>query len=239
MPKLKIRTELKNKFKYYDTKIFFDEMKDYGMDLPVEKYMKSWLDEGEIKLLHKPGENKQINEKIMREHLERTKGKVVTRFPPEPNGMLHIGHAKALNLNFEYAKKFGGITYMRFDDTNPKNEADELYDGILEDVKWLGFEPYAITASSDYFDKMLEMSKRLIKKGSAYVDFCSLEEIRNRRSKYQQERDGGNDDPCILSPYRNVSIEENEKEFEKMLKGNIKMESVFYALKCHWNQRIL
>lgn len=222
MSKLKIRSELNNKYPNFDKKIFFEEMKDYGMELPLEKYTKNWLDEGEIKLLHKPGENKQENEEIMKKHLERTKGKVVTRFPPEPNGMLHIGHAKALNLSFEYAKKFGGVTYMRFDDTNPKNEADELYDGILEDAEWLGFTPYKTTASSDYFDEMLDMSKTLISKGCAYVDFCSLDEIRNRRSQYQRERDNGNDDACILSPYRNKTIEENTKQFDKMLNGDYK-----------------
>ena len=222
LTKLQIRSESKNKYKYYDTKILYDELKDYGLNVEIEKYKKNWLDEGEIKLLHKAGENKQVNEQIMKEHLERTGGKVVTRFPPEPNGNLHIGHAKALNLSFEYAKKYRGITYMRFDDTNPKNEADELYDGILEDVKWLGFEPYAITASSDYFDDMLEMSKKLLKKGSAYIDFCSLEEIRNRRVKYQKERDSGHDDPSLLSPYRNTEPNENLNLFDRMLKGEFK-----------------
>ena len=220
--KATISSKLKEQYLYYDTKIFLKEMANYNLNVPMEKYTKNWLDEGEIKFLHKPGENPQKTKKIMEDHLKRTGGKVITRFPPEPNGNLHIGHAKALNLSFEYAKKFNGITYLRFDDTNPKNESNELYNGIIEDVKWLGFEPFAITASSDHFEAMHEMAKTLIKKNKSYVCFCSLEEIRARRSKYQKERDEGNDDPLILSPYRNTSVEQNLIEFEKMLKGEYK-----------------
>lgn len=182
----------------------------------------SWLDKGEITTLLRPEENMQATDEILREHLRQTGGKVVTRFPPEPNGKLHIGHAKAINLNFQYAKKYGGITYLRFDDTNPKNEKEEHYESIMEDVAWLGYTPYKITASSDYNDRMNEMSVELIKNGKAYVCHCSLDDIRSRRQTFQRERDAGNYDPTILSPYRNRSVEENLENFEKMLTGGFR-----------------
>ncbi|ORD94047.1 SYQ [Enterospora canceri] len=222
MSKVDIKRELKKKYPRFDTRIFLDEIKEYGTDLPLRKYEKSWLDEGLVATLHQAGENKQANEEIMKAHLKRTEGKVVTRFPPEPNGCLHIGHAKALNLSFEYANKYDGITYLRFDDTNPKNEADELYDGIIEDVKWLGFKPYKITASSDHFEAMFDMCRKLIQKDRGYVCFCTVDDIRTRRQNYQAERDAGNADPTILSPYRNCSIEENAMNFEKMLRGQFR-----------------
>ncbi|KAM0681777.1 Glutaminyl-tRNA synthetase [Glugoides intestinalis] len=178
---------------------------------------KDWLEEGEISRLHMPGENSQETVEIMQKHLKRTGGKVVTRFPPEPNGNLHIGHAKAINLSFEYANKFGGYTYLRYDDTNPRNECEEHFESILEDVRWLGYEPHAITSSSDYFEKMIEFSIALIKQGRGYVCHCTLEDIRNRRKMFQEERDKGAVDPTILSPYRNRTVEENLKEFQKML----------------------
>ena len=218
-----ILREIKNEMPYVDFKIVMALLNDYKepemkSPQPVEEE-KDWLDEGEISRIHKPTENKQVNDQILQEHLKRTGGKVVTRFPPEPNGNLHIGHAKALNLSFEYAKKFGGYTYLRYDDTNPKNESEEHFHSILEDVKWLGFEPYAITSSSDYFDKMISFSFDLIKKDKGYVCFCSLDDIRNRRKIFQAERDKGNYDPTILSPYRNRTVDENLADLQKMLDG--------------------
>lgn len=175
-----------------------------------------WLDEGKIKKMHKPGESPQISEEIRQAHLMRTGGKVVTRFPPEPNGHLHIGHAKAINLNFEYARKFGGYTYLRYDDTNPRSESLEYFDSIYEDVLWLGFKPHKITASSDYFDKMIEFSFQLIRKGKAYVCHLSSEEVCERRRMYSSP-EGRTD--VSLSPYRNRSVEENSRLFQEMIDG--------------------
>ncbi|CAD25865.1 GLUTAMINYL tRNA SYNTHETASE [Encephalitozoon cuniculi GB-M1] len=175
-----------------------------------------WLEEGEIKKLPKPSEIPQINEEIRQAHLRRTGGRVVTRFPPEPNGILHIGHAKAINLNFEYAKKFGGYTYLRYDDTNPKNEEAEYFDSIYEDVRWLGFEPYKVTASSDYFDKMTEFGFQLIRKGKAYVCHLSQDEICERRRQYVSD---GTNDRSHLSQYRDRPVSENLRLFQEMVDG--------------------
>ncbi|ADM12466.1 glutaminyl-tRNA synthetase [Encephalitozoon intestinalis ATCC 50506] len=175
-----------------------------------------WLEEGEIRKLPKPGETPQVSEEIRQAHLKRTGGRVVTRFPPEPNGILHIGHAKAINLSFEYAKKFGGYTYLRYDDTNPKNEEVEYFDSIYEDVRWLGFEPYKVTASSDYFDKMVEFGFQLIKKGKAYVCHLSQEEICERRRQYTSDN---MNERSHLSQYRNRSVEENLRIFQEMVDG--------------------
>lgn len=225
-PKKDILRELKNEIPYCDSKMIMEiinslpENPQENTGKPSEPEMKKdWLDEGEISKLHRPEENTQESEEILRIHLQRTGGRVVTRFPPEPNGSLHIGHAKAMNISFGYAQKFGGYTYLRYDDTNPNNECEEHFNSILEDVKWLGFEPKAITHSSDYFEKMYEFTKVLIKKGKGYVCHCSLDEIRNRRKLYQEERNAGRFDPTILSPYRNRSAEENLEEFEKMMNG--------------------
>ncbi len=102
---------------------------------------------------------------------------ILTRFPPEPNGYLHIGHAKSICLNFGLALKYGGKTNLRFDDTNPVTEETEYVDGIIDDVRWLGFEPAQILYASDYFEQLYEWAKILILKGKAYVDFSSPEEV--------------------------------------------------------------
>lgn len=167
---------------------------------------------GDVLKLHKPGENKQLNDEIMRRHLAATGGKVVTRFPPEPNGFLHIGHAKAINFNFGYAKSHGGITYLRYDDTNPEAEEQRYYDAIKENVEWLGFEPYKITYASDYFDQLYLYAIEMIKRGKAYVCHMTGEEIRASRG-------GDEKGPRYDSPYRNRPIEENLVEFEKMKNG--------------------
>ncbi len=136
---------------------------------------------------------------------------IITRFPPEPNGYLHIGHAKAIIVDFETADEFNGKTNLRFDDTNPIKEDTEYVESIKEDVKWLGYEWDNLFFASDYFEEMYERAKLLIKKGKAYVDDLSAEEIREYRGTLTQ--------PGKESPYRNRSVEENLTLFEAMKNG--------------------
>jgi glutaminyl-tRNA synthetase len=150
---------------------------------------------------------------IINEDLESGKrDQVITRFPPEPNGYLHIGHAKSICLNFGLATEYGGRCNLRFDDTNPTKEEDEYVDAIKEDVSWLGFDwggqPYF---ASDYFDQIYAWAQQLIKKGKAYVDSLSAEEMRTNRGTLKE--------PGKNSPYRERSIEENLELFEKMKNG--------------------
>ena len=137
--------------------------------------------------------------------------KVYTRFPPEPNGYLHIGHAKSICLNFSTAQKYGGQCNLRYDDTNPVKEDVEYVDSIEEDVKWLGWEWDKRLWASDYFDKMYEGAVELIKKGKAYVCDLSAEEIKSYRGTLKE--------PGKESPYRNRSVEENLQLFEEMREG--------------------
>ncbi|WP_442597081.1 glutamine--tRNA ligase/YqeY domain fusion protein [Neobacillus sp. D3-1R] len=137
--------------------------------------------------------------------------KVVTRFPPEPNGYLHIGHAKSIVINFDLADEFNGKTNLRFDDTNPLKEDTEFVEAIKEDVKWLGFDWEGLFFASDYFEEMYNRAVLLIKKGLAYVDDLSVDEIREYRGTLTE--------PGKESPYRNRSIEENLDLFERMRKG--------------------
>ncbi len=139
---------------------------------------------------------------------------VVTRFPPEPNSYLHIGHARAIVVDFETARDYGGRTNLRFDDTNPEKEDVEYVDAIIEDVRWLGYEPDKILYGSDYFDEQYERAKLLIRKGLAYVDDSTQEEISRMRGSFTEA--GTN------SPYRNRSVEENLKLFENMKNGKYK-----------------
>lgn len=136
---------------------------------------------------------------------------IITRFPPEPNGYLHIGHAKSIVLNFELADEFNGKTYLRFDDTNPTKEETEYVESIKEDVRWLGFQWEALYFASDYFQEMYDRAVLLIKKGLAYVDDLSAEEIREYRGTLTE--------PGKKSPYRDRTIEENLDLFERMGKG--------------------
>jgi glutaminyl-tRNA synthetase len=138
-------------------------------------------------------------------------GRVQTRFPPEPNGYLHIGHAKAICLDFGLADEFGGKTNLRFDDTNPEKEETEYVDSIMADVKWLGFHWDGLFYASDYFDQLYEWAVQLIKAGKAYVDDLSADEIRQYRGTLTQ--------PGKDSPYRNRSIQENLNLFERMRAG--------------------
>jgi len=138
-------------------------------------------------------------------------GRVQTRFPPEPNGYLHIGHAKSTYLNFGLAAEFGGKTNLRFDDTNPEKEEQEYVDSILKDVRWLGWEWDGLHYASDYFGQLHAWAVQLIKAGKAYVCDLSAEEIRQYR--------GSLTEPGKDSPYRNRSIEENLALFERMRLG--------------------
>lgn len=139
---------------------------------------------------------------------------IITRFPPEPNGYLHIGHAKSIVLNFELADEFKGKTNLRFDDTNPLKEDVEYVESIKEDVKWLGFDWDGLFYGSDFFEEMYQRAVLLIKKGKAYVCDLSAEEIRATRGTLTE--------PGKESPYRNRSVEENLELFEKMRKGEFK-----------------
>ena len=136
---------------------------------------------------------------------------IITRFPPEPNGYLHLGHAKSICLNFGLAQKYGGKTNLRYDDTNPTKEDTEYVDSIKEDIKWLGFQWDKELYASDYFDQLYEWAEELIKKGLAYVDDQTQEEIRLGR--------GTVDKPGTDSPWRNRSIEENLRLFREMKAG--------------------
>ncbi|MFA5470218.1 MAG: glutamate--tRNA ligase family protein, partial [Bacteroidales bacterium] len=151
------------------------------------------------------GSRKSLNfiEQIVENDLRQGKnqGKVVTRFPPEPNGYLHIGHAKAICLDFGIAQKYGGTCNLRFDDTNPIKEDTEYVDSIMEDIRWLGFEWDNLFYASDYFEKLFQFAQELIKRGLAYVDDQSAEVIAQQK--------GTPTTPGLNSPYRDRSAEEN------------------------------
>ena len=136
---------------------------------------------------------------------------ILTRFPPEPNGYLHIGHAKSICLNFGLAQKYGGKTNLRFDDTNPVKEDTEYVDSIQQDIRWLGFNWAGVHYASDYFEQLYEWAIVLIKKGLAYVDDQTQEEIRAGRGTVTE--------PGKNSPYRNRSVEENLDLFQRMRNG--------------------
>ncbi|MFI4919751.1 MAG: glutamine--tRNA ligase/YqeY domain fusion protein [Legionellales bacterium] len=136
---------------------------------------------------------------------------VVTRFPPEPNGYLHVGHAKSICLNFGLATEFSGTCFLRFDDTNPIKEEDEYVKAIIDDVRWLGFEWCALTHSSDYYQELYDLAVVLIKKDLAYIDSLSMEDIRAYRGTLQE--------PGRESPYRNRPMEESLDLFTRMKAG--------------------
>lgn len=162
-------------------------------------------------------DEKSLNfiEEIIEDDLKSGKyTSIQTRFPPEPNGYLHMGHAKSICLNFGLAKKYGGKTNLRFDDTNPVKEDIEYVDSIKEDVKWLGFEWSKEVYASDYFDQLYDFAVELIKKGLAYVDDSTAEEIAAGK--------GTPTTPGTDSPYRNRSIEENLQLFQEMKEGKYK-----------------
>jgi glutaminyl-tRNA synthetase len=160
------------------------------------------------------GKNNFIHLQIEKELEEGNgEGRVHTRFPPEPNGYLHIGHAKSICLNFGTAEKFGGVTNLRFDDTNPEKEEDEYVQSIMEDVHWLGFDwGNRLYYASDYFGKLYDFACKLIREGKAYIDDQDGETISNQK--------GAPTRPGMESPFRNRSIEENLRLFEGMKSGD-------------------
>ena len=147
------------------------------------------------------------NEKNLKEHLDKVGNKVYTRFPPEPNGYLHIGHAKAMRFNFNTAREVGGHCYLRFDDTNPDKENEEYIINIKKNVEWLGYTPYKVTHASDNFDQLYAFAVQLIKKDKAFV----CQQTKAEMNEYRKS--------CISSPYRNRPIEESLKMFENMRRG--------------------
>ncbi|CAB3409764.1 unnamed protein product [Caenorhabditis bovis] len=157
---------------------------------------------------HKVGENYKTDgyvttpktAELLKKHVAAVGGKVMTRFPPEPNGVLHIGHAKAININFGYAKAMDGLCYLRFDDTNPEKEEEKFFTAIADMVNWLGYEPYKVTHSSDYFDQLYKWAIELIRKGLAYVCHQKVEEMRGFEVQ--------------MSPWRDRPIEESLQLFE-------------------------
>jgi glutaminyl-tRNA synthetase len=170
------------------------------------------VNEGGANSPSEPRPSNFIRDQILKD-LETKKydGQVQTRFPPEPNGYLHIGHAKSICLNFGLADEFGGKTNLRFDDTNPEKEEQEYVDSITKDVRWLGFEWDGLYYASDYFDQLYEWAIKLINDGKAYVDDLSAEEIRQHRGTLTE--------PGKDSPHRNREAKENLDLFERMRKG--------------------
>ena len=158
------------------------------------------------------GANDFISDIIRADNEQGTySGRVQTRFPPEPNGQLHIGHAKAITVDFDSAQNHGGICNLRFDDTNPDTEETEFVDAIIADLRWLGFEPANVFYASDYFEQLYEWAEYLIGKGLAYVDEQDGETISAQR--------GGYGKPGIDSPFRDRPIEENLDQFRRMRAG--------------------
>ncbi|XP_048738794.2 glutamine--tRNA ligase-like [Ostrea edulis] len=183
-----------------------------GEDGEVKSFMEIM---GQAMKFHKTGENYKTDGyvitpntmNLLKKHLQEIGGKVHTRFPPEPNGILHIGHAKAINFNFGYAKKHNGNTYLRYDDTNPEKEEEKFFTAIREMVEWLGYKPFRVTHASDNFDKLYENAVELIKRGHAYVCHMKSEDLK------------GFDTPD--SPWRDRPVEESLQLFEDMKNGKI------------------
>ncbi|KAK7499971.1 hypothetical protein BaRGS_00008819 [Batillaria attramentaria] len=184
--------------------------------IAADGHVKSFMEVmGDAVKFHKPGENYKTDGyiitpntmRLLEEHVKAIGGKVHTRFPPEPNGILHIGHAKAINFNFGYARSNGGNCYLRYDDTNPEKEEERFFLGIRDMVEWLGYKPFKVTHASDNFDKLYECAVELIKRGHAYVCHQRPEELK------------GFNPPD--SPYRDRPIEESLRLFEDMRKGKI------------------
>ena len=162
-------------------------------------------------------EEKSLNfiEQIVEKDLQEGKnnGRIQTRFPPEPNGYLHIGHAKAICMDFGIAEKYNGVCNLRFDDTNPVKEDVEYVDSIMQDIKWLGFKWGNVYYASDYFQQLFDLAIRFIKEGKAYVDEQTAEQI--------AEQKGTPTEPGVASPFRDRPIEENLRLFQAMQNGEI------------------
>lgn len=192
------------------------ETKETKSSSLAAEHTRNMFTEGFLGDLHKPGEEPQKWDDVIQAHRDFIKGKVYTRFPPEPNGFLHIGHSKAIMVNFGFAKFHNGRCYLRYDDTNPEAEEQVYFDSILRCVKWLGFEPWKITYSSDYFDQLYSLAEKLITSGYAYVDHSTPEEVKAQRGVKPDGTPGGERFP---SPWRSRSVEENLTEFRKMRDG--------------------
>ena len=176
---------------------------DKDKEINIEEFKEERLS----KLLARDLSSALNSTKLLEEHKAKAAGSVVTRFPPEPNGYLHIGHAKSMRHNFTLAEDFGGACFLRFDDTNPEKENQEYIQNIKNYVEWLGYKPYKITYASEYFPYLYECAIALIKKGKAFICHQTKQEMSEFREK------------CIESPYRNTPIEENLEKFEKMKQG--------------------
>ncbi|KAL2315600.1 putative glutamine--tRNA ligase [Schizosaccharomyces pombe] len=196
-----------------EQKIVSEQSKKYNM-----------FEEGFLAKLHKPGGNTQLIPERMKEHLQATGGGVVTRFPPEPNGYLHIGHSKAIAVNFGFARYHNGVCYLRFDDTNPEAEEERYFESIKDLVAWLGFQPYKITYSSDYFDKLYELAEELIKRDKAYVCHCTDAEIKKARG-------GEERGPRYACVHRDRPIEESLLEFRNMRDGKYQPKEAILRMK--------
>ncbi|KAF8372058.1 qars-1 [Pristionchus pacificus] len=194
--------------------------------------------------LHKVGENYTSDgyvvtpntERLLKEHVVRTGGQVRTRFPPEPNGLLHIGHAKAININFAYAKAYNGVCNLRFDDTNPEKEEKKFFDGIEQMVRWLGYTPAKITYSSDNFDQLYKWAIELIEKGLAFVCHQTVEEMRGQDQKASPWRDRPvHESLRIFQDMKNGKLEEGDATLRlKLTLEEGKMDPVAYRIKyCH------
>ncbi|MDR0995127.1 MAG: glutamine--tRNA ligase, partial [Tannerella sp.] len=170
------------------------------------------MDENKIK-----GEEIKKNLNFIEEFVEedlaegKNGGRIQTRFPPEPNGYLHIGHAKAICLDFGIAERYGGVCNLRFDDTNPVREDVEYVDAIKEDISWLGFHWNKVFYASDYFEQLFDLAIRLIKAGKAYVDEQTSEQMAAQKGTPTQ--------PGQESPFRNRPVEENLDLFRRMQAG--------------------
>ncbi|PNY23505.1 glutamine-tRNA ligase [Tolypocladium capitatum] len=156
---------------------------------------------------------------------ERPDKNVVTRFPPEPNGYLHIGHAKAIAVNFGFAKHHGGVCYLRYDDTNPEKEEEKYFTAIQDVVRWLGFEPFKITYSSDNFEKLYQMAEKLVTLGKAYVCACGDVEIKLQRGGEKGAQ------PRYRCQHAEQSVQDNLAKFRDMRDGKYKPREVFLRMK--------
>ena len=202
-----------------------DELKKYDEKIKKLKEESKQEDEEETetdklsKLMARDMKSSLNPPELLKKHLEATGGKIITRFPPEPNGYLHLGHAKAMRFCFTSASKNGGHCYLRLDDTNPEKENKEFIESVKENVNWLGYKPWKVTFASDYLQPLYEIAIKLIKKGLAYVDSLTKEQISEYREK---KRD---------SPYRNRTIEENLKLFNMMKQGRFEEKECCLRLK--------
>lgn len=155
---------------------------------------------------------------------EKPAEQIITRFPPEPNGYLHIGHSKAIAINFGFARYHNGVCYLRFDDTNPEKEEEKYFTAIEEVVTWLGFKPSKITHSSDNFDKLYELAEDLINRGGAYVCHCNDTEIKLQKG-------GEKNGPRYACPHRDRPTSESLAQFRAMRDGKYKPREAFLRMK--------